>query len=75
MDFFGHFDIWNNLEKKIFFCFSKIHRGDPMTKKYFEEKNEKNFFFQIIPDIKMATKIHYKKHLQKFLTPWEHLKK
>ena len=28
-DFSGHFDIWNNLEKKFFFHFSKIHRGDP----------------------------------------------
>ena len=29
MDFSGHFDIWNNLEKNFFFHFSKIHRGDP----------------------------------------------
>ena len=28
-DFYGHFDIWNNLEKKIFSNFFKIHRGDP----------------------------------------------
>ena len=81
-DFCGHFDIWNYLEKNFFSNFFKIHRGDPYNfghnrkgPPYEFSKNEKKFFFLIIPDIKMATKITNKKHIKKFLTPLDHLKK
>ena len=52
MDFVGHFDNWNNLEKKIFSNFFKIHRGDPddfghnrKGPPYEFSKNEKKNFF------------------------------
>ena len=52
MDFFGHFDKWNNLEKIFFFIFFIIHRGDPYDfghnhkgPPYEFWKNEKKNFF------------------------------
>ena len=52
MDFFGHFDKWNNLEKIFFFIFFIIHRGDPYDfghnhkgPPYEFWKNEKKIFF------------------------------
>ena len=60
MDFSGHFDIWNNLEKNFFFIFPKfiggtltilviIVRVPPMNFGKMQESN----FFNLIPDIKM----------------------
>ena len=47
-----HFDIWNQIEEKIFLHFSKNHRGDPydydQNRKgppYEFWKNEKKIFF------------------------------
>ena len=74
MDFYGHFDIWNNLEKFFFFIFSKFHRGDPSD--YDQnykgppmnfEKMKKKIFFYIVPDIKMDQKILHKYHVQSLL--------
>ena len=52
MDFFGHFDIWNNLEKKNFSNFFIIHREDPDNFSHNRKgppyefwKNEKKKFF------------------------------
>ena len=74
MDFSGHFDIWNNLEKNFFFHFFKIHRGDPSDydqnykgPPYEFWKNEKKNFFYIVPDIKMDQKILHKYHVQSLL--------
>ena len=70
-----HFDIWNNLGKKIFFknfqnrrgdhydfdakC-TKIHMVPPTIWKIFEE----NFFSEIIPDIKMYVQIVKENHVK-----------
>ena len=52
MDFHGHFDIWNILEKNFFSNFFKIHRGDHddfghnrKGPPYEFSKNEKKNFF------------------------------
>ena len=65
-DFSSHFDIWNNLEKKIFSDFFKIHRGDPydydQNRKgppyefWKNEKKCKKFFFSILFQISKWTK-------------------
>ena len=74
--------IYGIIQKKIFFSFFQNSQGGPYDfghnckgPPYEFSKNEKKKFSQIIPYIKMAIKITYKTHLQKFLNSWEHLKK
>ena len=79
MDFFGHFDIWNNLEKKNFSNFFIIHREDPDNFSHNrkgppyefwknEKKMQKIFFFNLIPDIKMYAQTMNKNDFRIFLT-------